>query len=113
MLFRSKISWIHIDDLCGIFCHLLEHNNLSGVFNGVAPAPVSNKELIVRMAEKRNGKRFIKFHIPAAFLRIMIGEGSVEILKSTTVSSKKITDNGFSFKYETIDKALEDLLANK
>jgi len=40
----------------------------------------------------------------------MMGDRSIEILKSTTVSCKKITDAGFNFLYNEVDEALEDLV---
>src|SRR5690606_4432703 len=44
-------SWIHIDDITGIFTYVLE-NELDGIYNAVAPNPVTNKELVKCIAEK-------------------------------------------------------------
>jgi NAD dependent epimerase/dehydratase family enzyme len=40
----------------------------------------------------------------------MLGEMSIEILKSAKVSSKKIQGAGFNFDYPTLHSALNDLL---
>jgi uncharacterized protein len=40
----------------------------------------------------------------------MLGETSVEVLKSATVSCEKIRTAGFSFLYPTIDSALNNLI---
>jgi hypothetical protein len=40
----------------------------------------------------------------------MLGEMSIEILKSAKVSSKKIEDNSFKFDFPTLSSALDDLL---
>jgi NAD dependent epimerase/dehydratase family enzyme len=40
----------------------------------------------------------------------MLGEMSIEILKSAKVSSKKIQEAGFNFDYPTLHSALNDLL---
>jgi NAD dependent epimerase/dehydratase family enzyme len=40
----------------------------------------------------------------------MMGERSIEVLKSTTVSCKKILDTGFTFNFTTIEAALANLI---
>lgn len=107
---RQIISWIHIDDLCRIFMHLLENHHLSGPYNAVAPYPVSNGVLVKTLAKKKNGKWYFPLHVPSFMLKLMIGEGSIEILKSTSVSSKKIVAAGFQFKFETIEDAINEIL---
>jgi uncharacterized protein len=47
--------------------------------------------------------------VPAFALKIALGEMSTEVLKSATVSSKKIEDVGFYFQFPTLDKAIDDL----
>ena len=42
---RQWVSWIHLDDLVGMFEWLIENENLHGIYNGTAPNPVSNREL--------------------------------------------------------------------
>jgi uncharacterized protein (TIGR01777 family) len=106
---KQIISWIHIDDLCRLLLFAIEHENISGVYNAVAPQPVSNKELTLRLAKTIRGKFFIPVHVPAFALKLAMGELSIEVLKSATVSSKKITDAGFSFLYPSINTALENL----
>jgi hypothetical protein len=41
-------------------------------------------------------------HIPAFILKIALGEMSIEVLKSTTVSSDKIERHGFVFDHPDI-----------
>ncbi len=106
---KQIISWIHIDDLCRLFINALENNLLSGSYNAVAPEPVTNKTLTIELAKKMKGKFFIPMHVPAIILKIMLGERSTEVLKSTTVSCDKIKKTGFTFLYPTIDSALKQL----
>jgi uncharacterized protein len=106
---KQMVSWVHIDDLCNLFIAAIENKNLSGSYNAAAPNPVSNKVLTLTLAKAMKGKFFIPMHVPAFVLKIMMGQRSVEVLKSTTVSCKKIQDAGFEFKFETIEAALGDL----
>ncbi len=107
---KQVISWIHIDDVCRMFMYALENENLSGVYNAVAPKPATNQQLTIALA-KRCTQFFIPVYIPKFILQWVLGEMSIEVLKSVTVSSQKIVASGFKFNYETIDEALQQLLA--
>ncbi|MBK6383369.1 MAG: TIGR01777 family protein [Chitinophagaceae bacterium] len=102
---KQIISWIHIDDLVQLFITAMEIETWQGTYNAVAPNPVSNKELTLQLAKSRK-KFFIPIHVPTFILKIMLGEMSVEILKSATVSSQKVQKAGFQFSFPTIKDAL-------
>jgi uncharacterized protein len=106
----QMISWIHIDDLCRIYLKALQDNNMKGVYNAVAPAPVSNKELVLQLATKTRGKSFLPLHVPEFGLKLALGEMSIEVLKSASVSSRKIQGTGFQFLYPSINSAIEELV---
>ena len=108
---KQMVSWVHINDLCKLFISGIENENLSGSYNAVAPNPVSNKTLTISLAKAMKGKFYIPMHVPSFVLKIMLGQRSIEVLKSTTVSCKKILDTGFEFTFKTIEAALEDLAA--
>ena len=107
---KQLISWIHIDDLCRLFTEAIENDALQGIYNAVSPSPVSNKELTLTLAKAMNGKFYLPIYVPAFVLKWMMGERSIEILKSTTVSCKKIMDTHFQFNYNTIEQALVNLI---
>jgi uncharacterized protein (TIGR01777 family) len=107
---RQVISWIHIDDLCRMFLFALEHDNMQGVYNAVAPKPVTNKNLTLQLARQLRGNFFIPVHIPAFILKIVLGGMSIEVLKSATVNCGAIKKEGFTFLYPSVEAALENLL---
>jgi uncharacterized protein len=102
---KQVISWIHIDDLVSMYIAAIENEKMSGAYNAVAPVPVSNKQLTLTLAKSRK-RFFIPIHVPSFMLKIILGEMSVEVLKSATVSSSKIEETGFLFRFSAIDKAL-------
>ena len=108
---KQIVSWIHIDDAVKMFLYAIENNLLSGIYNAVSPGPVSNKELILQLA-KTNNRFYIPFIVPAFILKIVVGELSIEVLKSATVNSKKVEGSGFVFQYPTIESAIRKLAAS-
>ena len=110
---KQMISWIHIDDLCRMYIYALENDAMNGSYNAVSNLPVSNKELTIKLAEKIRGKFFIPLHIPALLLKIILGGSSIEVLKSATVSNKKIKEAGFTFLYPSIEAALGELTGKR
>jgi uncharacterized protein (TIGR01777 family) len=104
------ISWIHVDDLCRLFIAAIENETMNGVYNAVAPNPVSNEYLTFELARLMRGNIFIPVHVPAWVLKIVLGEMSIEVLKSATVNSAKIQSTGFQFLYPTVEEALSNLV---
>ncbi|HVG41754.1 MAG TPA: TIGR01777 family oxidoreductase [Chitinophagaceae bacterium] len=105
---KQMVSWIHIDDVVNLFVTALENKNISGVYNAVAPNPVSNKQLILSMAKAKDSL-FLPAPVPQFVLKTMLGEMSVEVLKSATVSAQKIEKEGYQFLFPTIDTATFNL----
>ena len=103
---KQMISWIQIDDLCRQYIFALENETTEGSYNSVAPKPVNNKEMTLAIAEKVKGNFFIPLHVPQFVLTVMLGQRSVEILKSATVATDKIIKAGFTFLYPTVKEAI-------
>ena len=105
----QMVSWIHYKDLCKMILFGIESASLKGIYNAVSPDPISNKDLIIAITKKLRGF-YLPIPVPAFVLKIMLGEMSIEILKSAKVSSNKIENAGFKFDYPTLHTALNDLL---
>ena len=85
------------------------NNNLDGVYNGVAPNPVTNKRLTYAIAKIRDKSLWLP-NVPAFVLKLLLGEMAVIVLSSQLVSNKKIDTQGFKYNYTHIIPALKDLL---
>lgn len=107
---KQIMSWIHIEDVCRLYLYAIENEIINGVYNAVTAMPVSNKELILQLAKKIRGRFFLPVHVPAFVLKLVLGEMSIEILKSATVSCEKIGKAGFIFQYPSIQAALEQIV---
>jgi len=109
---KQIVSWIHIHDLCRLYCEAIENNSLEGSYNATAPDPVSQKTLILYLGKKLKNRFFTAVHVPQFFLKIMFGKRSIEILKSATVSDRKIKEKGFTFLFPSIEAAIDELVEN-
>lgn len=105
---KQVVSWIHIDDLVAQYIAAIENESYVGIYNSVAPQPVSNKKLILDIAKQRN-KFYLPVPVPAVALKIALGEMSVEVLKSATVSAERIIVAGYRFLYPDIADAVKNL----
>lgn len=105
---KQIYSWVHLDDVCGIFMFVL-NNKIAGVFNAVAPNAVTQKHFM-QEAKKQITGIAILFPVPGFGLRLALGEMSDTILISQNISGEKILEKGYPFIYPEIDGAMENLL---
>lgn len=104
---KQTVSWIHVDDLSRMYCESIENMYLHGPYNAVAPQPVSQKNLMLTLAAALRHRFYVSVNVPVFLIKLLKGKRSIEILKSTTVSSKKIKATRFTFLYPTIESAID------
>ena len=104
---QQWMSWIHIDDLCELIANAVTDKKYAGVFNAVAPEPIRMKDFTKILAKCL--KRPNLLPVPAATLKLLIGDGAQLVLKGQKVKSWKLKNNSYSFKYSNLQKALSGL----
>lgn len=105
---KQWIPWIHWQDVVDMYLLGIKNKDLSGVYNMVAPNPVTNKQLTEAVAKQLH-KPLWAPNVPGFVLKILLGEMGSIVLGSTKVSAQKIEDIGFKFKYADIDTALTEI----
>lgn len=105
---KQWIPWIHWEDVVGMYLLGIENKSLSGVYNMVAPNPVTNKQLTQAVAKQLH-KPLWTPNVPGFVLKLLLGEMSSIVLGSTKVSAQKIEEAGFKFKFADIDAALSEI----
>ena len=100
-------SWIHIKDLVGMILFSAT-TKLEGIYNAVAPNPVSQTHFITALAKAINRPHILP-PLPEFIIQLMVGEMARLLLNSHWVSSKKIEGQGFSFQYPEINTAFKEL----
>ncbi|MEP7277969.1 MAG: TIGR01777 family oxidoreductase [Bacteroidota bacterium] len=106
---KQVISWVHIDDLCRIYLQAIEDEKMVGAWNAVAPKPLANKEFTIRLAKAIKKNFYIPLYIPSWVLKLVLGQMSIEVLKSATVSAKKLRTVGYQFLYPSPEAAINQL----
>lgn len=107
---NQLMSWIALEDLVRIYNTAIFNHELNGIYNAVAPIHITNKKFMLMLTRKLKGPLFISIHIPAFVLKMVLGEMSIEVLKSATVSANKIKQSGFTFLSPSADVALDKIL---
>lgn len=108
---KQFMSWIHLDDLCAAFIHLIDNPAAQGIYNGVAPIPETHFTFNRALAHAM--KRPLWLWIPGIFLRLVLGEMAITVLTGQQVSNEKLLQSGFRFSFGNIHSALADLIPRK
>jgi uncharacterized protein len=104
--------WIHIEDQIALIRHAIATEKASGVLNGVAPEPVTNRELTTALGEALSRPTMLP--APAFALRLALGEMADELLlASQRVMPVHTLEYGFKFKQPLLRGALRELLKSR
>ncbi len=107
---QQYMSWIHVDDICRMYIQALEDTSWHGVYNGVAPGPVTNESLTKQIAGILHKPLFMP-NIPAFAIKLLFGEMAIAVLGSSNVLNKRIQDETtFRYSFPNLPDTLQDLL---
>lgn len=102
------MSWIHVDDIAGMIRYAVETDHARGVWNGVSPNPVTNREFTRALAKALH--RPAIFPVPKFALRLGAGEMSQILLDSQRCAPKAALAAGYRFRYPELGPALAAVL---
>lgn len=102
---RQYLPWISLDDEIGAVTFALEHTELRGPVNFVAPEQVTNAEFTRALG--RAVHRPTPFPVPAPALRALLGEMADEmVLTGPRAVPGVLTTAGYPFRHPTLADAL-------
>ncbi|MDZ7289650.1 MAG: TIGR01777 family oxidoreductase [candidate division KSB1 bacterium] len=106
---RQYWSWVSLEDVIGVFQHMLTTEELDGPVNVVAPNPVTNREFTKVLG--RVLSRPTVFPLPAFAIKLVLGEmAQALLLDSARVEPAKLLATGYKFKHADLESALRHLL---
>jgi uncharacterized protein (TIGR01777 family) len=106
---RQWVSWIHLHDLVRMIEYAIEHKQLTGAVNAVAPAAVEQRQLMQTLALTLH--RPLLLRVPALVLRSLAGEMADLLLISQRVVPQRMMQSGFQFAYPELPAALRHILS--
>lgn len=107
---KQYLPWIHVEDLCNIYLKAIQDEQINGVYNATVLDNTSNETLSKTLANLYGYTIWLP-KIPAFVLRLFLGEMSQVVLNGQRVSSEKIKQRGFKFRFKNLEAALSDCLS--
>ena len=108
---KQMFSWIHINELSQIIAFIRNHEELTGVINTSAPAPITNNDFMKLLRESLK----IRIGLPTPEWLFKIGAHIIKtdtelILKSRWVLPERLLQNGYTFTYPTLKSAFREII---
>ena len=103
------MSWVHIEDVVGLFLWALDDHRVWGVINGTAPNPVTNRELSKALGRALHRPAFMpvpKFAVAA----LRGGELADTVAGGARVIPRRALDLGYEFRHPDLDEAMRSAL---
>jgi uncharacterized protein (TIGR01777 family) len=105
---RQYMSWIHHEDMTGVFLHALDNPAATGPLNGTAPAPVTNREFSKALGRALHRPAFMP--LPRFALRLRFGKVADVLATGQRVLPRRTLSLGYTYRFSTIDAALNDIV---
>jgi len=104
---RQYVPWIHIDDLVSMIGWAIDNESAQGVYNAVAPNPVTNREYTRQLSSIINRPAWLP--VPKFAIRAAYGEFANSLFDSQRVVPAAALGDGFQFQFPGLDECLNDL----
>jgi hypothetical protein len=100
------VPWIHADDAAGLILFAIGDEACRGALNAVAPEAATNAEFTRELGAALG--RPAPFPVPAAALRLALGDMSQLVLAGQRAVPEAARAAGYSFRHATLGSALRD-----
>jgi uncharacterized protein (TIGR01777 family) len=106
---EQYMSWIHIEDVVGLFLWALDDHRVWGLINATAPNPVTNREFSKALGGALHRPAAVpvpKFAVAA----LRGGELADAVAGGARVLPRRALDLGYEFRHTDVDEALRSAL---
>ena len=104
------MPWIHVDDLCNMYLQAVSNINMEGPYNAAICDNTTNTVFSKTLARVFGYSIWLP-NVPAFILKLVMGEMALIVLTGRRISSEKVEQTGFKFKYKNLEEALRDCVA--
>ena len=105
---KQFVSWVHIDDLCGMILMAIDKDDLFGPMNVTSPNPVTMEQLAEGIGIILHRRSYLR--VPEGAVKALFGEGAEPLLTGQRVVPKVAVSMGYEFEYPELIPALESVL---
>ncbi|MFP3874735.1 MAG: TIGR01777 family oxidoreductase [Thiohalophilus sp.] len=105
---KQWISWVHMQDLIGMFLRFMLDDALSGAFNNTSPHPVTNRQFAKTIGNVL--QRPVLLRMPGRAMRLLYGEMAHLYVTGQKAIPTRHLQSGFDYQYPDIESALRDAL---
>jgi uncharacterized protein (TIGR01777 family) len=102
------MSWIHVEDLVGLYIYALENESLQEPVNAIAPGHVTNRQFTAELSKAVAVPAIVP--VPGFMLKLIFGEMSSVLLDSQRVVPQRALAAGFKFQFPELGAALGSIL---
>jgi uncharacterized protein len=106
---EQYMSWIHLEDLVGLFLWALDDHRVWGTINATAPNPVTNREFSKALGRALHRPAVVP--VPKfAVMALRGGELADAVAGGARVLPRRALDMGYEFRHPDLDEALRSAL---
>ena len=115
---QQWMSWVHIDDIAGIFQMAVEKAEATGPINGTAPNPVRNAEFSRTLSSVLRKpytpwRFFLPIGPPDLVIQLLLGEVAGVVTAGQKVLPTRARALGYHYKFPDLAAALRDVYTPK
>ena len=107
---HQYMSWIHVDDLVGMYLAALDGEDWSGPVNGCAPGAVTNAEFSHALGRALHRPAVLP--VPGLALRAMYGEMASIVTGGQRMVPARAQARGYRWGHDDLDQALRSTLSD-
>jgi uncharacterized protein (TIGR01777 family) len=105
---KQIVSWVHLDDVCGMILFAIDKEELSGPMNVTSPNAVNMDEFAAAIGLIMHRRSYLR--VPEGAVKALFGEGAEPLLSGQRVRPKVAETMGYAFEYPELLPALESVL---
>lgn len=98
---KNRFEYIDIDDAVNFIIYSIKNSKINGAYNLASGNKINLLDFYKKITKSFNNKYLI-IKIPNIFMKLILGERFKVINSNIKVSSKKIINSGFQFKFPKI-----------
>lgn len=106
---KQYMPWIHVDDLCAIYLQAISDASMEGPYNAAICDNTTNTVFSKTLARVFGYSIWLP-NVPAFVLKLVMGEMAKIVLTGRRVSSYKMEQTGFKFKFNNLEEAIRNCL---